>query len=470
LGLAVAVYSLLSAQTKLSLSFKINWIDKIVIVLFIVLIHYIAFTPVLNELGVLIPLGNWRWGFDEKSATYLIFLLLTLFVVLRLNTVKLGRGNIEKFAELIERLLFEKKYDELVNLTENHINSLFYLVDKGNDEARLIVNRVLSSPELIDYVAISKPKFGIELLKNNFAAKESFVHQFISALIDKKGSQFYYEMSNIQNTISMHRLNIPPQYSLSHYLFSDATVSKSLDIYKPVGDKIVSLLTENEQLIKRSNNSFGNFYETEKESDAVECGLHFFEIMIIESMHQNLKWHMWLYYFPIFSKGILEKLEPTPDVDLNSEWPTPYHYYLYRLIQINFDWIEEFPHIKGCENVTFNSISLEHDNGSILKSAILSAGQLIWQITESSKIEDKFKRYCLEIALRHLRDFKKIKVLKSSYRVLMLSVLFNGFYNKKNLSVLNTYENLLTQIDHVLRIENKDFTTILRESIKEIEQ
>ena len=245
-------------------------------------------------------------------------------------------------------------------------------------------------------------------------------------------------------------------------------MSESLGVYKPVGDKILLLLTEDEQIVQRSNSSFGSFYETERENNVIECGLHFFEIMIVEAMHQKLTWHMWLYYFPSFSKCILEKLDPTPDVDLDREWPTPYHYYLYRLADINFDWIDEFQNVEGCEEISFNHISLQHDNGSILKSAILSVGQIIWQIIETNKVDDKFKRYCLEITLRKMRNFKEVDALKSSYQVLIRSVLFNGFLDKKEPSVLNKYKALLDQIDHVLVLENEDFTNLLDEALREL--
>jgi hypothetical protein len=71
LGLGVAVISLLKPQSKLSISFKINWVDKTVIIFSLIFVHYIAFTPILKELGLLLPLGYWRWGFDEKSAKYI---------------------------------------------------------------------------------------------------------------------------------------------------------------------------------------------------------------------------------------------------------------------------------------------------------------------------------------------------------------------------------------------------------------
>jgi hypothetical protein len=44
LGLGVAVISLLKPQTKLSISFKINWVDKTVIIFYLIFVHYIAFT------------------------------------------------------------------------------------------------------------------------------------------------------------------------------------------------------------------------------------------------------------------------------------------------------------------------------------------------------------------------------------------------------------------------------------------
>lgn len=287
--------------------------------------------------------------------------------------------------------------------------------------------------------------------------------------MENKGSQFYYEMANIQTLRMGNRFDIPQHYPLAHYLFSDVTVSEKLGVYKPVGDKIRLLLTENDQIVQRNNSSFGSFYETERQNSIIECGFHFFEIMILEAMHQKLTWHMRLYYLPLFSKCIIEKLDPTPDVDLNREWPTPYHYYLYRLIDINFDWIEEFQNIDGCEAIHFNHMSLQHDNGSILKSALLSVGQIIWQIIETDKVDDKFKRYCLDIVLRNMRNFKEVDVLKPAYQVLMRSVLCNGFMDKKEPTVLDKYKELMDQIDHVLALENEDFTNLRDQALRELQ-
>lgn len=470
LGLGVAVISLLKPQTKLSISFKMNWLDKSVIAFSLLFVHYIAFAPILKEFNLLLPLGHWRWGFDEKSATYLIFLLLTAFIVIRLKIAKVNLKNITKFSDLVERLLFEKKYDEVVHLLDNHLTSLFKLVKDNNDDARAIVNQTLTSDELASYIAISKPKFGIKLLRQNFSIKEQFLTLFISALMENKGSQFYYEMANIQTIRMGNRFDIPQHYPLAHYLFSDVTVSEKLRVYKPVGDKIKLLLTEDNQIVQRSNSSFGSFDETERQNNIIECGFHFFEIMIFEAMHQKLTWHMWLYYFPSFSKCILEKLDPTPDVDLEREWPTPYHYYLHRLISINFDWIEGFQNVEGCEAISFNHISLRHDNGSILKSAILSVGQIIWKIIETDKVDDNFKKYCLDTALRNIRDIKEVNVLKPSYQVLIRSLLFNGFMDKKDPSVLNKYKALVDQIDHLLVHENEDFTNLLDTTLKELRE
>lgn len=461
LGLGIATVSLLSHQTKLSISFKLTKFDVLIFSLSLVLIHYIAFVPTLNELSLLLPLGHWRWGFDAKSTTYSIFLLLTIFTLLRIKYAKLTKGNIDKFNELAEELLFEQKFADLTSLIEKHSEELFKLIKENNNTARNLVSRLFSSKELLNYIASAKPYFGLELLKQDFNVKEQYVTSFLSSLIDNKGSMFYYEMENIQNIVTMHRFAIPEEYKLSHYLFSDIKVSEKLAIYKPIGDKAIDLISENKVMIERNNSSLGTFYDNERQSSALECSLHFFEIMILESLHQKLTWHMWLYYFPIFSKNIINQLAPSADVELDKEWPTPFHYYLYRIIDINFDWIDEFQNVDRCEEMRFNNESLQHDNGSILKSAILSIGQIIWQVIKSPKFDDKFKVYCLEITLRHLKNFKEIDVLKPSYRVLCKSVLFNGFMDKKDLEVLNRFQELVNKVDHVLLQENEEFITLL---------
>jgi hypothetical protein len=465
LGLSVATVSLLSHQTKLSISFKLTKFDVLIFSLSLLLIHYIAFIPTLKELGLLIPLGPWRWGFDAKSTTYSIFLLLTIFTLLRIKYAKLTKENIDRFNQLAEELLFEEKYADITSLMERHSKELFKLIEENENTSRNLVSRLFSSKAFINYIASAKPYFGLELLKRDFSIKEQYVTSFLSSLIDNKGSLFYYEMENIQNIVTMHRFAIPEEYKLSHYLFSDIQISEKLAIYKPIGDKTIDLLSEDKVLIERNNSSLGKFYDNERKSSAIECSLHFFEIMILESLHQKLTWHMWLYYFPIFSKNIINQLTPSADVDLDKEWPTPFHYYLYRIIDINFDWIDEFQYVDGCEDMSFNNESLQHDNGSILKSAILSIGQIIWQVIKSSKFDDKFKIYCLDITLRHLRNFKEIEVLKPSYRVLCKSVLLNGFMNKKDLEVLKDFQELVNKVDHVLLRENEEFIQLLNDTV-----
>lgn len=520
LGIAVAVFAIIPRESRLDISLRISRVDLILVFLSLFLVHYIVYFPVLNELGLALDLGHWKWGFNEKNTTYLILLFLAIYIFLRARVAKVTRSNIRGFNDLFECLLFEGKYGELAFLTEKHLrdiiniqknyclrNKVALMLRPSNKFARFmndgvikdgflkkrfpnqmkglaifferndiqktfassIIIRIFNNPEYVSYLSISKPYLCIEILNYDIINKEDFLKLFINSLLDKPGGTYYFELEHTQNNLSHNRYVLYKSNKLLFYFFNDVKVSEKLAVYKPVGDKVCEIIDDDSNIEKRYNEPLGNYEENQRFRCPIYSSLHFFNIMIIESMHQGIRWHMWLFYFQTFTKKIIDKLIPDDSVDLQAEWPTPFHYLLYSMVKIILGWIDESQYVANKEFLLMNNDSLNHDNGSIPKSAALAIGNIVFMIISSNKIDDSFKIEIIEIIMRDLRNSQSIEDLNKLNCVLMKSILFNGFYNKVDLHYLYEFKRLYSKIDHVIRFDLDNFNELLENSIAEID-
>ncbi|TOR02600.1 hypothetical protein CGG83_25270, partial [Vibrio parahaemolyticus] len=74
------------------------------------------------------------------------------------------------------------------------------------------------------------------------------------------------------------------------------------------------------------------------------------------------------------------------------------------------------------------------DNGSILKSSILCLGNITYQIISTNKLSRDFKLYILEIVLRELVNNKFNDNYNLVNKLVMKSIVYNGYFNKVDLA------------------------------------
>lgn len=516
LGLIVAIYAIIPRESKLDLRVRISTADKIVVFISLIIVHYIMFYPILNNMGLKVNFGPWLWGFDQKNTTYLIFLFLSLYLYLKIKYARINSKNIDKFSELVEELIINKKFPEASVLIEKNIKSIedidggvsfrnwlakkinpqdelsYFLKDeeksdsyfkekysvqikliadkiRKNDESKEIASaliiRVFNDKSFIKHLSISKPYFLVDVLKRKTICSEQIIKLFINSLIEDLGSVYYFEFENNQNLLTSNRYYLNPSNHFLNGIFSDCSICKDLAIYKPVGDKVCNFIDYDKKLVCKYNESLGNYYENHKFQCPVYTGIQFFNVMILESMHQGIQWHMWLYYYQSFTGKILKNMNPDSSVDESVEWPTPFHFHLYMMITNCLDWIYECQDVDGESVFKFNGTSLAHDNSSILKSSALCLGNMIYSIISSSKISNNFKVYIIEIVLRNIKDNKYDLRLSDIHHVMMKSILFNGYHNKIDFNYLTSFKELCDDVDHMIMFELKDFDKLLNSSI-----
>lgn len=73
----------------------------------------------------------------------------------------------------------------------------------------------------------------------------------------------------------------------------------------------------------------------------VYVGIHFFDIMVQQGLHQRSDDHLWLHYFTHFTDHLLRRARPPVPEDETHEFATPLGYLLYALVDATSHWISE---------------------------------------------------------------------------------------------------------------------------------
>ncbi len=141
-GLAVAVFAVMPKHKKLDLKLRLTRLDLGLLGTALLVLVYILYLPVLQELQLDFDLGHWLWGFNIEIFINTVLLVSAIYLALRLKTTKISRANIHKANDLFEQLLFDKKYDELVELLDRHIEAVIRV--QASDSFRNRVSKWLS--------------------------------------------------------------------------------------------------------------------------------------------------------------------------------------------------------------------------------------------------------------------------------------------------------------------------------------
>lgn len=517
LGFLAAVWALISPTNKLRFRFCMTWQDWIVGGSIFFLSHYLIFSPVLQNLGMYYSLGPWRWGFDSSSTVYLLLLTAAIYFFWRSKSPTLVRNRIRVFRELVENLLLTKRYDELVLLVEPQLKKLILMSnqqsllarwiarldtahvdmdalmrggkpkaksvwhqrwnaamkrlkfwsqkrDKISQQAREILLNLVTSPDLTVNLAIAHPHFCLKLLEADETIRSDFIEHYIDALLDVPGSRLYVELKNNQNLNGGSRLYLPENNRLLRFFFADAAAALRNGLDQAIGGAVNQRLDEDRKLIEKLNEPIGSYYEAGKFRCPINSGITLFEIMVHEGIHQGLQDHMWLHYFRHFAEKILKQMSAPPDEDAYHEWPTPFHYLLYRLVSVASDWIEQ------CERINQSDIPVDtrtadaFDPHFISKEATKVLGEMLEDILTSDKISMPFKKYLLEIAIRShikLQSKRNLNDVASS----LMTALIQGLDIPTKRSYRIALQDVFSRLDHRMRHDAKQFEETLAASL-----
>jgi hypothetical protein len=519
LGVIAAVWALISPTSRLRFRYCMTWPDWIVGGVVFLFAHYLVFAPALQNLGLYYSLGPWRWGFDSSSTVYLLLLAVVLYFFWRTRSPTLARSRIGVFRELIEKLLLTKRHDELVLLAEPQLPKLIRLSkeqpllarwvdhldparmdmaallrgerprtkpvwrrrwsavlqglkscclrrDGASAQAREVLLNLTTSPELTIHLAVAHPHFCLKLLEADEAVRSDFIEHYMDALLDAPGSRLYVELKNNQNLNGDSRLYLPENNRLLRFFFADAAAALKNGLDRAIGEAVCRRLDDDSKLIEKLNAPLGSYYEAGRFRCPINSGITLFEIMVHEGIHQGLQDHMWLHYFGHFTEKILKRMSVPPDEQTYHEWPTPFHYLLYRLIRVATDWAKQCARIDDSEIPVATRTADGFDRHFISKEATKVLGSMLEDIIPSNKISTSFKTYLLEVAIRchiELQGNRDLADVASSF----MTVLIRGAASPTKASYRVELRNVFGRMDHRMRHEAARFEEALEASLSD---
>ncbi|WP_174250203.1 hypothetical protein [Variovorax boronicumulans] len=519
LGVIAAVWALISPTSRLRFRFCMTWPDWIVGGAVFLLAHYLVFAPALQSLGLYYSLGPWRWGFDSTSTVYLLLLAVVFYFFWRTRSPTLARSRVGVFHELIENVLLTKRYDELVLLVEPQLPKLIRLSqeqptlarwvdrldppsidmaallrgarprakpvwhrrwsavlqglkswcvrrDGTSAQARAVLVNLITSPELTIHLAVAHPHFCLKLLEADETVRSDFIDHYMDALLDAPGSRLYVELKNNQNLNGGSRLYLPENNRLLRFFFADAAAAVKNGLDGAVGEAVCRRLEEDGKLIEKLNGPLGSYRDAGKFRCPINSGITLFEIMVHEGIHQGLQDHMWLHYFGHFAEKILKQMSVAPDEQTYQEWPTPFHYLLYRLVSVATDWAEQCARIEDSEIPMDTRTADGFDRHFISKEATKVLGSMLEDIIPSNKISTSFKTYLLEVAIRShikLQGNRDLADVASSF----MTAVIRGAASPTRASYRVELRNVFGRMDHRMRHEAARFEEALEASLSD---
>lgn len=329
-------------------------------------------------------------------------LLATLIIVgIFLNVLVIGSvtiSNTEFFNDRMRELLNRGDYSTVVTLLNEHYAELFHTNSDSFSELLDTIDTLLQERGIIEEIARYHPRFALRVLKDedlDAISRTTFTYRYFEELLKNDSSIFYREIWNSRDfTSGHHRYRLKEENRLLTTIFRDCEIAKELAVYRPVGEWIIAYLKEQGRMDYDDYNDFDiNFGHDVNRStfrDPVVASVHFFDVMISESLYQGIEWHMWLYYYAHITEQICENFEVTDNTDPSNEFPNRYGYILTEIMWNLRHWIECAERDRDELDLRLEHADCRHENGDIVKSSLRCLARCGRVISTTEEIPRQF--------------------------------------------------------------------------------
>ncbi|HET6184615.1 MAG TPA: hypothetical protein VFA03_13615 [Acetobacteraceae bacterium] len=507
LALVVAVYAVAAPVAKLRVRLEIRVLQIVAAVSAVSLTLYLEF------------FGAADGSFTSKDAAFLVVLgwMLVAWLIHRLS--KLGPSSLPVLSKLVDELLVEERYAELLKLVEPHLSlidqvsrrksrlqrlhdwlagltgkgSVEYFIKKLDDDEKKrrkkrmpvglvrivgrlhvivpslqkgekyagdVLRSIYRAEEARRFMVEQRPYAAISLLRLERDERFEFSDRFFGDLIADAGSALYLEIREQQTT--RYQLRVYPEHNrLLHFLFSDAENARTLGVWKPIGEYLLRRLDPavDPDYVAYLNGPATHF-EQEWWRDSTYVGIQFFRLMVTSAAHQGVEWHMWLYCLPLILKKLEENYDTsTPLVDTTAEFPTRGARLIYEIVDALGDFVKLAPDLPEGSPHRGVPDRFEHANGNIPVSAAIALGQCVRTIATSGRLGDRFAILMHECVLRDITDLPQ-QGENGRLRGLLIQSLVQGGDTMGRACDQGYGQGLATLLqsaDHVLRYHARDY-------------
>lgn len=332
---------------------------------------------------------------------------------------------------------------------------LFPKYDKYSSDASVVISKLILNEKFLEHIVKSHSYIFLKFFEIRKYYRDDFVDLIFRKLLSDTRSILYVELENSQNLSHYSNYWIIDSNKLIYYLFNKPKVAENLGVWRPVGEYIIEKLDylKRHPELDNYNTNVQNFYESPRWKSDIFIAIHFFDIMVSQALYKNIEWHMWLYYYRYFVEGIV-KNHSTDDIyyDELDEWPTKYEYLIYQIFHNMCNWLKSLDDLDSeQDNIKLENTNLTINNGNIPVSAINAIGQCMKVLFDSTTIGQHFKYYIFTIIFNLYFDLRRNESLINHSKVLAKAICYKFDFASGNLQpyydfVEDSFENHFDKI------------------------
>lgn len=456
IAVLLAGAALLPPRTLLDLKIRITGKDNFIFLVLSAFSLYLLFFDVLKKNDLTLPLP-WLWGFDQKSSLLATSLLLMVFIAVKFKETRLPKTSVKKLGKVFDQLTKDGNFKDVSFLTEKYLEDLLsylyfrpwyvklhdfiapnhypmFILQQDNgwsgklkratnklryeianlmpstywlsEDINKIIVSLFKSRNLAVYWSENYPVLGIKLLHKSIGIEEINRDEFISLLLENHHSSLYRELSQCLYVNESNCYTIDVSSSTLRYLLEDVSTCHDLEIYSPIKKHVIDIINKesgSNSIYNKPCNSF--IRSNERWGCHVYMSIFMFDVMVRESIEQEIQNHLYPNYVFHFAKEIINSINNDKTVDMKSEFPTRYYFLLYECFSAMTTWVNM---IKDREGHTYNfNVEL------ILESL----GMMTYYVLETEKFDDKKKAYFFSVVLRTIRSLDEAKQEQYSQKI-----------------------------------------------------
>jgi len=330
--------------------------------------------------------------------------------------------------------------------------------------ASALMRMLYRRPDFTTFLARNRPAFALKLAAPRHSLVFDFTDGFFASLLSDPGSPLFMEVRENQNE-GAGGYWFPDHNPILKTLVGDAKNAERLGLWDPIRAVAIGGLRQDVTPQYRAylNGPATNFSEEGRWSDRTFVCIRVMDLMVDAALRQEVTWHMWLFEMPEIVEALIELYDVDPKAETRfEEWPTRAAYLLYAAFDAMTDWIAPIASLPdGNSHLKLKSEEPKHQNENIPKSAILALSGAVRAVLLTDRVEPRFKRYLVDLALHCLRDLPSKGNRAGFRRALQASLVAGGVLDKSDhhaalLDVINTS-------DPALAYELKDLRAALGE-------
>lgn len=319
---------------------------------------------------------------------------------------------------------------------------------KSENLAQSIIGEILLSDRVISQMVLQRPYLGVTLIAvwKRRRDREEFIQLYLWKLMEEPTSALYTELWANGGMRLENRYDLPESSRLLTFFLTDAHVAEENSAWKPIGDYVLMLLDELRQnsLADPYNRAVGYFDETEKWKSPIYATIRFFDIMVEEALHQDIEWHMWLYYMPSIVKRMARNYRLVdPLSDAKAEFPNRYALLIYEIFSSLRTWVRDaFELPRSQANVSLKHIDSQHENENIPKSSIKALCESLFYAVVSENLGERQKHDLCDMIFELFFEIRGIEGFRTYARVMLHCIMDVSKFE----SAASEYEEFLRSV------------------------